>query len=215
MQPLVINSSRFGYSALIAQSLARSGSKFSDSAQSDAGQSPTLRDQNGSDVAEGAKSDWVKNREHSSANLVAACAMDPCQKPRLPSLGGANAPSHRILVVDDEPMIRKLNREVLRLSGFQVDTAEDGEAAWDALQMTGYDLVVTDHKMPRMSGVELLQKMHSAGMLLPVIVASGTLTPIEFGLYPWLQPSAILLKPYTLEELLVAVKSALMANADR
>src|ERR1017187_5344654 len=65
-------------------------------------------------------------------------------------------PTHRILVVDDEPDIRRLNAEVLKSSGYEVDTAEDGKAGWQALQAVShapdsYDLLITDHNMPGLS----------------------------------------------------------------
>ena len=81
------------------------------------------------------------------------------------------APSNRILVVDDDIDLRLLSAEVLFHSGYQVDTAEDGETGWEALQARNYDLLITDNKMPKVSGVELVKKLRSARMALPVILA--------------------------------------------
>ena len=120
----------------------------------------------------------------------------------------------RILVVEDDAAIRKLNTEVLTYSGYQVDTAEDGQAAWDALQLYNYDLVVTDNNMPNMTGVELIKKLQDARKFLPVIMATGTLPDEEFARYPCLQPAVMLLKPYALNELLHAVKEVLRATSD-
>jgi two-component system, chemotaxis family, sensor histidine kinase and response regulator WspE len=69
---------------------------------------------------------------------------------------GANL-SPRILVVDDDISIRELSAAVLMPSGYQVDTAEDGAAGWEALHGNNYDLLITDHNMPRVSGVELVK----------------------------------------------------------
>ena len=118
-------------------------------------------------------------------------------------------PRQHILVVDDDPLIRRLNTEVLTYSGYQVDAAEDGAAAWDALQLNNYDLLVTDNIMPKLTGVELLQKILAAGLPLPIIMATGTLPEEEFIRNPWLQPNVTLLKPYTFDELLGAVKEVL------
>jgi len=123
----------------------------------------------------------------------------------------AAAQRQRILVVDDERMIRQLNTEVLSCSGYQVDAAENGAVAWDALQLNNYDLLITDHDMPKVTGVELLQKIHAARMALPVIMATGTPPEEELDRHPWLQIQAILLKPYTFNELLGTVKSVLHA----
>jgi DNA-binding response OmpR family regulator len=79
-------------------------------------------------------------------------------------------------VVEDDQLLRqKLNtKTVLVHAGYLVDVAEDGAAAWDALQANRYDLLITDNNMPEMSGMELLKKLRSARMELPVIMATGT-----------------------------------------
>jgi DNA-binding response OmpR family regulator len=134
--------------------------------------------------------------------------------PRTGDLAGAplqsqKKPPHRILVVEDDGVIRNLNAEVLAHSGYQVDAAEDGAAAWDTLQRNRYDLLVTDNDMPKVSGVELLHKLHAARIALPVIMATGTLPKDEFTQCPWLQPAALLIKPYSFHELLGTVQEVL------
>lgn len=122
-------------------------------------------------------------------------------------------PSRRVLVVDDDPFIRKLNTKVLARFGYQVDAAEDGAAAWQALNRDRYDLLITDHNMPKTTGIELLQKLHGARMTLPVIMTTGMFPEDEFAQHPWLQPAATLLKPFTTEELLNTVKKVLHTSA--
>ena len=63
--------------------------------------------------------------------------------------------------------------------------------------------------MPKMSGVELLKKLHAARMAMPTIMASGTLPNEQFTQCPWLQSVAMLPKPYTSDELLGTVEEAL------
>ena len=121
-------------------------------------------------------------------------------------------PGHRILVVDDDVGIRLLTSEVLIHSGYHVDTAEDGAAAWDTLQINSYDLLVTDHNMPKVSGVELLKKVRLARMALPTILVSGAMPREELNRHAWLQIQATLLKPYTVPELLGTVKEVLRAT---
>ena len=121
-------------------------------------------------------------------------------------------PAHRILVVDDDDDIRQINAEVLALSGYHVDAAEDGAAAWDTIQRNRYDLLVTDNDMPKVSGVELLHKLHAAHIALPVILATGTLPTADFTQYPWIQPAALLIKPYSFHELLGTVRNILRAT---
>jgi DNA-binding response OmpR family regulator len=115
-------------------------------------------------------------------------------------------------VVEDDEVIRNLNAEVLADSGYQVDAAEDGAAAWDSLQRARYDVLVTDNDMPKVSGFELLHKLRAAHIALPVILATGTLPEEEFLFSPWLQPAALLLKPYSFHELLGTVRNVLRAT---
>jgi DNA-binding response OmpR family regulator len=117
--------------------------------------------------------------------------------------------SQRILLVDDEVLIRKLCARVLNCFGYQTDTANDGAAAWKALQSKDYDLLITDNNMPRVSGVELVKKVRSAQMSLPVILVSGNLPSGELNRNPWLQGVATLAKPFTGDELLGTVNSVL------
>jgi DNA-binding response OmpR family regulator len=129
-------------------------------------------------------------------------------------------PPHRILVVEDDSDIRRLDAEVLKSSGYEVDTAEDGEAGLEKVLHAvsyapdGYDLLITDNNMPKLTGVEMIKKLRAERMILPVIIATGTLPAPELTRNPWLQPAAMLLKPYTVEELLGTVRKVLRATAD-
>ena len=123
------------------------------------------------------------------------------------------SPIHRILVVDGDPYICHLNAEVLIRHGYEVNAAEDGATAWEELQANSYNLLIADQKIPKVSGVELLKKIHAARMALPVIMATKTLPTRKFTLLPWLQPATLLRKPYTFEKLLAMVKNILYATA--
>ena len=118
----------------------------------------------------------------------------------------------RILVADDSPEIRRLNTEVLTNAGYTVDAAEDGAAAWDLMQFNEYDLLVTDNEMPNLSGIGLLQLLHDARMALPVIMVTGVSPQEQLDRQPWLQIEVMLLKPYTFNELLNAVRNVLHAH---
>lgn len=121
-------------------------------------------------------------------------------------------PTRRILVVDDDSDIRRLNAEMLKRFGYEVSAAADGAAGWEALNADRYDLLITDNDMPNVSGIELLRKLRSARMALPVIMATGRLPTLEFALHPWLRPEATLLKPYAITDLLGTVKDLLHAT---
>jgi CheY-like chemotaxis protein len=115
----------------------------------------------------------------------------------------------RILVVDDEVSVRRLITGALAQSGYHVDAAEDGARAWEALQVKQYDLLITDNNMPKVTGVELIQKLHATSKALPIIMATGTVPEEEFARQPWLQPASTLVKPFTLDALLDTVKRVL------
>jgi CheY-like chemotaxis protein len=118
-------------------------------------------------------------------------------------------PPHRILMVEDDPDILRISAKVLIRDGYQVITAEDGLVGWKTLRANKFDLVITDHNMPKLTGLELVTKIRRANMTVPVILASGSLPTEELERHPWLQLAATLLKPFTNSQLLETVKSAL------
>jgi DNA-binding response OmpR family regulator len=124
---------------------------------------------------------------------------------------------YRVLVVEDNIDIRRINAEVLQRAGYCVDTAEDGEAGWKALHAVTntpecYHLLITDCNMPRLSGLDLIKRLRAAHIELPVIMATATLPEDEFLSQTRLKPDALLLKPYTISELLDAASEVLHAT---
>jgi two-component system alkaline phosphatase synthesis response regulator PhoP len=128
-------------------------------------------------------------------------------------LGFEPSPSQRVLVVEDESDRRQLNTDVLIDAGYQVDVADDGTTAWAALQSSQYDLLITDQFLPKLSGVELLKKIHDARMSLPVIMVTENLPTWGFALHPCLQAVTMLRKPYSMGKFLGTVKSVLAKTA--
>lgn len=118
-------------------------------------------------------------------------------------------PWPRILVLDDDDDIREIYVEALIQSGYQVDSAADGQAGWAALQARKYDLLITDHEMPGLTGLELVKKVHNSGMPLAIIMASGEMSPEELRLHPTFHVSAALAKPFSPTELIATVRQVL------
>jgi DNA-binding NtrC family response regulator len=127
-----------------------------------------------------------------------------------PTSGATHCPQ-RILVVDDDTGIRKIGAELLIRLGYQVDAAEDHIAGWKALQTYTYNLLITDLDMPRLSGLKLVKRLRDAQLALPVILASGIMTPQELNRNPWFHLSGALLKPVSPEQLLQTVQAVLRA----
>ena len=124
----------------------------------------------------------------------------------LPTLPDSN---RRILLVEDDAELRRFNTEVLTRNGYYVDAVEDGALAWDVLTARSYDLLITDNSMPKVTGIELLKKLQNANMAVAVIMATGVLPEWEFRRNPALAPAVTLVKPYTVPELLRAVRTVL------
>lgn len=80
--------------------------------------------------------------------------------------------SKKILIVDDSMSIRQMVEATLKGAGYQVETAEDGQAALDKCKVTRYDFVLTDQNMPRMDGLTLIKNLRSMGSYrgVPIVV---------------------------------------------
>jgi CheY-like chemotaxis protein len=81
----------------------------------------------------------------------------------------------RILVVDDDPLVRELLQTVFTEGGFEVGTASNGEDALKLMRQGGWSVVVMDRSMPRLSGIEVLVQMRRDPGLkaLPVLMCTG------------------------------------------
>jgi response regulator RpfG family c-di-GMP phosphodiesterase len=139
-------------------------------------------------------------------------APDPASSPRGDDEDGADSAgrvSARILVVDDEKVIREILCEFLALEGYVVRGVEDGEKALSELRLRPYDIVISDLKMPKLSGLELLEKTMSEklGVLTVIMTGFGTVeTAIEAmkkGAYDYI------LKPFKVEEVVHIVQRGL------
>jgi CheY-like chemotaxis protein len=103
---------------------------------------------------------------------------------------------------------------VLVGSGYDAKAVKDGAAGWETLQAgSKYDLIVTDNKMPNMTGIEMIARLRSARLTVPVIMATEHLPVHEFALKPWLKPDATLQRPFSNDDLLEMVKKVLHTAA--
>ena len=78
-----------------------------------------------------------------------------------------------ILVVDDEPLIRQSLYEIFRIDGYQSHMAQSGEEALEILDTNKVDIVVTDFKLPKMNGVDLLKSIKEKNSEIEVIMITG------------------------------------------
>ena len=77
-----------------------------------------------------------------------------------------------ILIIDDEKAIRKTLSEILSYEGYKIDEAGDGEEGFRKFRDKEYDVILCDIKMPKMDGIEFLEKAKEANPDIPIIMIS-------------------------------------------
>jgi len=120
-----------------------------------------------------------------------------------------------ILVVDDEPSIRRFLRAALERAGYSVLEAADGLEALNTASLQVPDLVLLDVALPQLSGLEVCRRIRSdpATKRTPVLLLSGQAAPLEAERLAATGASGWLAKPFTPAALLERVRAALAAPA--
>jgi DNA-binding response OmpR family regulator len=116
----------------------------------------------------------------------------------------------KILVIDDEPALRELVADTVARAGFRAHMAGDGEEGWEALCNTTYDLLITDHEMPRLTGLALIERLRKVSLKPPCILTSGSLPMPESVLKKIVHPGAVLPKPFSTAKLIEKVYGLLL-----
>jgi two-component system, NtrC family, response regulator PilR len=117
--------------------------------------------------------------------------------------------AERLLVVDDEPSMREFLEILLSQEGYEVRTAATGEEGYKVYQSEGPDLILTDVKMPGMSGLDLIREIHSLDPFIPIIAvtayasADDAIRAVREGAYDYLS------KPFQVEDLRIIIRNAL------
>ena len=115
----------------------------------------------------------------------------------------------KILIVDDEVPIRRTLRDILEFEGYEVDEASDGLECIAKVQKEKYDVIITDIKMPRMDGIEALERLQILSPETPVIMVSGhgtidtAVEAVKKGAFDFIS------KPPDLNRMLITVRNAL------
>lgn len=121
--------------------------------------------------------------------------------------------THRVLVAEDDALLREILQEGLEADGFEVVPAEDGVRALELFRTSGpYDVLLLDEEMPGLTGRQLLGQIRAAGAGVPVVLISGNLelSPEERAA---LRIGPVLRKPISLEELCREIRRAIAAAA--
>jgi two-component system response regulator MprA len=120
----------------------------------------------------------------------------------------------RVLVVDDEPAVRRALERALRLDSYEVALAADGEEALDALATTPADAVILDVAMPRVDGLEVCRRMRQAGDRTPVLMLTARdaiddrVKGLDVGADDYL------VKPFALRELQARLRALLRRTSE-
>lgn len=115
----------------------------------------------------------------------------------------------KLLIIDDEKSIRKALREILEYEKYQVDEAVDGSEGLSMIQKDKYDIILCDIKMPKMDGIEVLDKIMQLSSDTPVIMISGhgnietAVEAVKKGAFDFIA------KPLDLNRLLVTLRNAM------
>jgi two-component system response regulator MprA len=120
----------------------------------------------------------------------------------------------RVLVVDDEPAVRRALERALRLDNYEVELAADGQEALDALAMAPADAVVLDIAMPRVDGLEVTRRMRRAGDRTPILMltARDAIEDRVVGLD--VGADDYLVKPFALKELQARLRALLRRSGE-
>lgn len=116
---------------------------------------------------------------------------------------------HKILVIDDERAIRNILKEILQNEGYVVDEANDGEEGLKKFTDNLYDLVLCDIKMPKLDGIEFLNKANEQNPDVPIIIISGhgnietAVDAVKKGAYDYIS------KPPDLNRMLITIRNAM------
>jgi two-component system, NtrC family, nitrogen regulation response regulator NtrX len=114
-----------------------------------------------------------------------------------------------ILIIDDEKAIRKTLSEILSYEGYKIDEAGDGEEGFRKFREKEYDVILCDIKMPKMDGIEFLEKAKDLNPDLPIIMISGhgtietAVEAVKKGAYDYIS------KPPDLNRLLITIRNAM------
>ncbi len=119
-----------------------------------------------------------------------------------------------ILLVDDDPLIRDLGRELLEHLGFRVATAADAVQALETFQsLERVDLVILDYQLPGLNGFQLFQELKALDAGVRVLMASGYLSAREMARLQESGVQGIIDKPFRLAELRQRIQAALASSS--
>jgi DNA-binding response OmpR family regulator len=121
----------------------------------------------------------------------------------------------KILVAEDELNMRKGLQDNLEFEGYDVNCAEDGEAALEQIKKNNYDLIILDVMMPKISGFDVCKAARKIGIETPIILLTAKGDEIDKVLGLELGADDYVTKPFSLRELLARIKAILRRSENK
>ncbi|HRY60896.1 MAG TPA: sigma-54 dependent transcriptional regulator [Candidatus Fermentibacter sp.] len=127
-------------------------------------------------------------------------------------MGQTGGKVHRVLIVDDEQGVRGVLTEMLKAGGYPAESVSEGREALRALRTSSFDVMITDVRLPDISGLELLAVVHDKYPWLPVIVITGyatidsTIKAMRLGAVDYIP------KPFTRDSVMASVEQAIQSG---
>ena len=115
----------------------------------------------------------------------------------------------KILIVEDDRYVAASLNLILAHQNYVVETALDGEEAWEFIKLFDYDLIILDISLPLLDGISLCRQMRSEGLQTPIMLLTGLNCPHEKAVGLDAGADDYLVKPFELRELLARVRAVL------
>jgi len=121
----------------------------------------------------------------------------------------------RILIIDDEALVRNYVRRALASRGWSVTEMDNGAAALELLRRETFDVVICDLKMPDMRGEEVVKRVREGLPAVKIIVITGSVSNITSPIVPGVNVDGFLIKPFGIDEIRDLAEKVLKTEGPR
>lgn len=121
--------------------------------------------------------------------------------------------SKRILVVDDEEILRMLIADTLSFEGYTVEEAQNGQEGFDKASSGNFDVVLLDYMMPKLTGPEVLERLQPLNLGFPIIMLTAKAQQSDRDLAASLGADYFMPKPFSPSELVALVEQVIKESS--
>ena len=112
----------------------------------------------------------------------------------------------KILVVDDEEILRMLIADTLSFEGYEVEEAQDGQEGFDKAATGQYDVILLDYMMPKLTGLEVLQKLQPLELGIPIVMLTAKAQQSDREIVAQFGANYFMPKPFSPAELVTLIR---------